>query len=187
MRTLLALVIAATPALALDFFDFADLRVGATTVGSSLTATVNGAEQKDKWDQARRYSLDWVAGNSFVLFGIAYGAGVTIDRRSNDDADQRTTIGRLQAGPYLSLGPVHLELLGFYGRGSSKLESNNEEDRAFTKEYGADLNAVVSIAHLVVGARVGLLKQDADFDFQTSSVSVENSDYTAGVFAGFRF
>ena len=46
---------------------------------------------------------------------------------------------------------------------------------------------MVSIAHLVVGARVGLLKQDADFDFQTSSVSVENSDYTAGVFAGFRF
>lgn len=190
MRTLLllaALTVPATQASAIDLFDFADLRVGVETAGSNAKTTYAGVESKDKWNNAQRYSADWLAGTSFVLFGIAYGVGATQDRRTSDTLEQKNTTAHLQLGPYISLGPVQLELLGMLGRGTSKLTASTSDDSTTVDEQGVSLGANISLLHLVVGARAGLLKQKADYDISGSSLSVENADYTAGLYAGWRF
>ena len=196
MRTLLLTLLATTPALALDYFDFADLRVGAAMTGSSHEVTTSGTTSgtaKEKWDQSTRVSADWVAGTDLILVGIAYGLGVVYDKRSSDALGYDTTIARVQAGPYVDIALLQLELLPTLGVGSAKVKAkaSDQEDRTSSLEYGVNLNAVVAFSHLAVGATVGYLKTDstATFDNGGSATDYEISggDYLAGVFVGYRF
>ncbi len=174
-------------AAAMDLFAFADLRVGAETMGKNAEVESGGSISKLKWSSPQRYSADLLVGNSLLLFGVAYGVGATYDKRSGSGYDQISTIGHAQVGPYLSLGPVRLELLGLAGRGTSKLRAPGGEDSGSVDEYGASLGLSGSILHIVIGARVGWLKQRADFTVAGNTMKVTSSDYTTGVFAGWRF
>ena len=126
-----AFVPAALPAL--DLFDFADLRVGATMVGTSVKVTSDSGTTKDTskeaWDQATRFNADLLFGTDLVLVGIAYGVGATFDQRSGDAVSSDTTIGRVQAGPYIDFTIFQLELLPFVGVGTSRIQDEvNDAD-----------------------------------------------------------
>lgn len=188
MRTLLLLAVAALPAAAMDLFDFSDLRVGVDTVGNKYETTFNGSTADQDWDSATRYNADWVAGTSLILIGVAYGLGGTYDVRTSGVLDQTSTIGHVQVGPYLSLGPVQLELLGLAGIGTSKISNSSTEDTSSVDEYGINLGLTASLLHLTAGIRGGWLQQTADFDVSGGqSLRVKSNDYTAGAWVGWRF
>lgn len=190
-----AFVPAALPAL--DLFDFADLRVGATMVGTSVEVTSDSGATKDTskeaWDQATRFNADLLFGTDLVLVGIAYGVGATFDKRSGDAVSSDTTIGRVQAGPYIDFTIFQLELLPFVGVGTSRIqdEVKDADGKATALEYGANLNLVAAISHLVVGASAGYLKVDSTASLDAGGTaydySVSGGDYTLGAFVGYRF
>jgi hypothetical protein len=196
MRPLLLLLPALLPAL--DVFDFADLRVGASIVGKRNDLTVDDGTTsqtaKDGWRRATRVNADWVAGTDLILIGVAYGLGVSVDKRTSDNLDYQSTIGRVQAGPYVDFTILQLELLPFAGVGSARIRqeaSGGDHDTATSLEYGANLNLVAAISHLAVGATVGYLKTDStatlDQGGTATDYEIRGGDYTAGVFVGYRF
>ncbi len=188
MRLLLLLAAAAAPLSAVDIFDFSDLRVGVDTVGDKVQLTSNGTTADEQWSSAQRYNVDWVAGTDFILIGLAYGLGGTYDKRDSAQFDQVSTIGHVQAGPYLSLGPVQLELLALAGVGTSTITAGANEDTSAVDEFGLTLGLTASLLHLTGGVRGGWLQQSADFNVNGGpDLRVTSSDYTAGIWVGWRF
>lgn len=188
MRFLLPLMVASLPVAAMDIFDFSDLRVGVDTVGHDYDATLNGSSSNEKWSSALRYNADWVAGTDLILVGIGYGLGGTYDKRDSDVLDQTSTIGHVQAGPYLSLGPVQFELYGLAGVGTSTITSGATDETSSVEEFGVNLGVTVSLLHLVAGVRGGWLQQSADFKVNNGQdLTIESRDFTTGIFVGWRF
>lgn len=194
---LLAAALAPAALPALELFDFADLRVGASVVGRSAEVTSKSSSTKttakESWDKASRINADLVAGTDLVLIGIAYGGGVSFDKRTSNTVTSDTTVGRLQAGPYVDFAIFQLELLPFVGVGTTRLkdEATGSDGKATDLEYGANVNLVAAISHAVVGASVGYLKVDSTASLDNGGTaydySVSGGDYTAGAFVGYRF
>lgn len=188
MRFLLPLLAASIPVAAMDIFDFSDLRVGVDTVGVDYDISFNGSDSNEKWNSASRFNADWVAGTDLILLGIGYGVGGTYDKRDSEVLDQVSTLGHVQAGPYLSLGPVQFELYGLAGVGTSTIATSAIDETASVEEFGLHLGVTVSLLHLVAGVRGGWLQQSADFSVNNGQdLTITSSDYTAGAFVGWRF
>ena len=185
MRILLPLL-ASVAVSAIDLFDFADLRVSGAVLTPNSEISSNNV--KSEWDRGHRLGADLLLGTDLLLVGVAYGVGVAVDERTADGAEQRTTTAHVQAGPYLGLGPVQVELLGMAGAGTSTLDLRGNTDDASVSEYGANLNLVLGLSHLAVGVGAGWITASSDHRIQgIGDIDSSGGDWTTGAFVGWRF
>ncbi len=185
-----------------------EIRLGVTYPGqtgeiTSNSSSLGGTTSSSGWSQGVRGNVDYMWTIPLVFVGFSFGPGVTVDTRKGtaegSDLEYKSYSGHLSAGPYFAIIPsvLKLELLGFAGVGTADLKattagtSQNQSSR-YT-EYGANLNAVVSvpIVGLEAGAGVGWLSSSSDHTAMKGGADVQyavkNGAPTYNLFVGYRF
>ena len=185
MRMLLPLCVAIAVSGA-DPFDFADLRLSGVVMTAS--SDIGSGNSVTEWDEGHRYALDVVVGNDLLFVGLAYGLGVAMNDRSAPGLDYESTTAHAQAGPYLSLGPVQIELLALAGAGTADLNTSSGKDTSAVSEYGANLNFVLGLGRMAVGLTGGWLQSKSTHKLNgVSDIELSGGDVSAGALIGWRF
>ena len=188
---LLLALAGSAPLAALDLLDVCDLRLSGGSVGgdadiSSPVAGQSGTVGLSGW----RGGADLALGVDLLFLGVMGGGGVAVEDRTGGDWERSASVGRVFAGPYLSVGPVNLELTGSIGKGRAKLtQPGGASDTAAVDELGADLALTVClpVVPLVVGATGGWLRTRSEHDLPAGQVTVESDGWRAAAIVGWRF
>lgn len=196
---LIALATTTVTLAAADPYDgFHDLRVGYSLVEKDYDATIdNGVNSEDieqSWDQNHRAFALYVGSfGGTPLGGIAFGADLVANFRDLDEDDSSAEIEYDSYGAHVYLGwalPIgeafHLELLPFVGVAAAELTRTlpggiSTSDNQTTLEFGADLNAIVTLGRFQIGGQVGYLIEDTRFNV-SNGIDDREYDFSGGSF-----
>ena len=203
MQPFLLTLLAATTTLAAaaDPDDgFHDLRLGSGIAEKSYDASVdNGVNNEDfeqAWDQNHRAFALYVGSfGGTPVGGLAFGADVVANFRDLDSDDSNAEIEYESYGAHVYLGwalPIgrsfQLELLPFFGAAAAELKrtlpgGTSTRDNQTTLEFGADLNAIVTLSRFQLGAQLGYLIEDTRFNVN-NGIDDREYDFSGGTFLG---
>ena len=205
MQPFLLTLVASTATLALataaDTSDgFHDLRLGYGIAEKSYDASVdNGLNSEDldqAWDSNHRAFALYVGSFGGTRFGgIAFGADLVANFRDVDSDDSSAEIEYESYGAHVYLGwalPIgtsfQLELLPFFGAAAAELTrtlpgGTSTSDNQTTFEFGADLNAIVTLGRFQLGAQLGYLIEDTRFNVN-NGIDDREYDFSGGSFIG---
>ena len=203
MQPFLLTLLAATTTLAAaaDPDDgFHDLRLGYGIAEKSYDASVdNGVNNEDfeqAWDQNHRAFALYVGSfGGTPVGGLAFGADVVANFRDLDSDDSNAEIEYESYGAHVYLGwalPIgrsfQLELLPFFGAAAAELKrtlpgGTSTRDNQTTLEFGADLNAIVTLSRFPLGAQLGYLIEDTRFNVN-NGIDDREYDFSGGTFLG---
>ena len=203
MQPFLLTLLAATTTLAAaaDRDDgFHDLRLGYGIAEKSYDASVdNGVNNEDfeqAWDQNHRAFALYVGSfGGTPVGGLAFGADVVANFRDLDSDDSNAEIEYESYGAHVYLGwalPIgrsfQLELLPFFGAAAAELKrtlpgGTSTRDNQTTLEFGADLNAIVTLSRFQLGAQLGYLIEDTRFNVN-NGIDDREYDFSGGTFLG---
>jgi len=200
--TVIALIAStATLAVAADPVNgFHDLRVGYSFVEKGYEATIDdGVEEEDvdqAWDQNHRAFALYVGSfGGTPLGGIAFGADLVANFRDLDSDDSEAELEYESYGAHLYLGwamPIgkvfQLELLPFVGAAAAELTRTlpggiSTSDNQTTLEFGAVLNAIVTLSRFQIGGQIGYLIEDSRFNV-SNGIDEREYDFEGGSFLG---
>jgi hypothetical protein len=173
---------------------FLDLRLGYTFLDKSYEATVDDGITREEfdndWDNEHRGFAMLVYGfPAGPAGGFILGVDVTVDYRDDDPSGTAVDLtyeaygAHAHAGYYLPLGDAfQLELMPFVGFAAAKFEhtipgNTSTDDNTTLIEFGANLNAILTLGRFQVGGQVGYLRQDSDENLEQGA---DNSEYDFG-------
>ncbi len=179
---------------------FHDLRIGYSFIEKGYDATIeNGVNSEDvdqAWDQNHRAFALYVGSfGGTPVGGLAFGVDLVSNFRDLDSDDSNAELEYQSYGAHLYLGwalPIgksfQLELLPFVGAASAELERTlpggiSTSDNQTTLEFGAVLNAIVTLGRFQIGGQAGYLIEDSRFNVN-NGIDDREYDFSGGSFLG---